>query len=331
MALDQKYLDLFRQKIHWGRIEIDREACIGCGQCVKNCPGKVPALDEEEKAYMRGDECMSCSNCAVTCPADAITVVQTFYIEDGYHRTTPADIPYKPPAPPLDAEGNPAEYTATERAVFERRSVRNFKDDPVPEPLIRRVLEAGRHAPSTGNCQPWRFIVITDKELLDELAGRIQPLAGMASAMYRTDEMLEALAAQYEMDPQPGLYDPRVQAGVTCIGEGTLPTFLNAPALIVILGDERAISGPEINIGICGQNMTLVANSLGLGACWVGFIGLVNMMDDVKERFGIQPPYKVVASVALGYPAFKQAGMVAREAKPVTWFRPGAAGPEIEG
>jgi len=330
MSLDQKYLDLFRPKIHWGKIEIDREKCIGCGQCIENCPGKVPVLDDEDKAIMGREECITCSNCVVTCPEDAISIAETFYVEEGYYKTIPEDIPYKPPAPPLDAEGNPTEYTTVEKAVLERRSARNYKDEPVPDHLIRRVLEAGRHAPSTGNCQPWRFIVITDRALLTEISERVQMLAGMASTMYRTDEMLEALAAQYETDPQPGMFDPRVQGGIYCVGEGTLPALLNASALIVILGDERAISGPEINVGICGQNMTLVANSLGLAACWCGFINLVELMEDMRGRLGIEKPYKIVSSVAIGYPAFKQHGMVAREAKPVTWIRPGSEGLQIE-
>lgn len=327
MTIDKQFM--FRPKVHWGKIEIDQEKCVGCGQCTDNCPGKVPVV-EEGKARMGREECITCSNCVVTCPEEAITIKETFYVEEGFYKTVPADIPYEYPAPPKDADGKSTEFTPMEKAVFERRSNRNFTKDPVPEHLIRRILEAGRHAPSTGNCQPWRFVVITDKELLDEIAGRIQPLAAMASAAYRTDEMLDMLVAQYEMEPQPGMFDPRVQGGIQAVGEGILPVFLDTPTLIILLGDERAISGPEINIGICGQNMTLVANSLGLGACWVGFVSLLNMIEDLKQRLGIEPPYKVIASLAVGYPAFKQHGMVAREAKPVTWFRPGASGPEVE-
>ena len=52
---------------------------------------------------------------------------------------------------------------------MERRSVRRFKKDPVPPDLIRRVLEAARFAPSTGNCQPWKFLVITNPEVIAEM------------------------------------------------------------------------------------------------------------------------------------------------------------------
>jgi nitroreductase len=261
---------------------------------------------------------------------DAITLVDSFYVEDGYYQTTPADIPYKPPAEPLDADGNATEYTPIDKEILARRSVRNFKDDPVPDTLIRRVLEAGRMAPSAGNCQPWKFIVITDKDMLTELSERIQQLAGMAAMMYHDDDMLEALVGQYEADPQPGMYDPRVQFGIKAVSEGLLPTFLNAPAMIIILGDERAIGGPDMNVGICGSNMNYVANSIGLGSCWCGFTGLINMIPDLLEKFGIEAPYKVSSSLVLGYPEFEQKGMVAREAKPVEWYRAGSAAPSIE-
>ena len=50
------------------------------------------------------------------------------------------------PLEPKDKDGKPDEWNQTERIILERRSVRNFKKDPVPDHLIRRVLEAGRFA-----------------------------------------------------------------------------------------------------------------------------------------------------------------------------------------
>jgi hypothetical protein len=50
----------------------------------------------------------------------------------------------------------------------------------------------------------------------------------------------------------------------------------------------------------------------------------------LKEKLGIREPWRVCSSMLLGYPKFKQGGVVARELRPVTWFREGAEGPELE-
>jgi nitroreductase len=54
--------------------------------------------------------------------------------------------------------------TPVERAIKERRSVRAYRDEPVPEELLQRVLEAARWAPSGVNAQPWHFVVVRDKK-----------------------------------------------------------------------------------------------------------------------------------------------------------------------
>lgn len=50
-----------------------------------------------------------------------------------------------------------------------RRSVRKFKSKQVPAHLVRRILEIGRYAPSQGNCQPWKFAVVRDKDMIARL------------------------------------------------------------------------------------------------------------------------------------------------------------------
>jgi len=105
----------------------------------------------------------------VVCESGAISIGEPYHVKDGFWKTQPHPLPMKEPLSPKDAEGNPAEWTPVEQAILERRSVRNFTDKPVSDHLIRRVLEAGRFAPTSGNCQPWKFIVITDKTIIDEL------------------------------------------------------------------------------------------------------------------------------------------------------------------
>jgi nitroreductase len=266
----------------------------------------------------------------VACPRDAVSIVDVFHVDDGFWATEPC-VPAKMPLQPRDADGKPDKWNAIERAVFYRRSVRNYKDKPVPETLIRRVLEAGRFAPSAGNCQPWKFIVVTDRALMNKIDEAIVNVLGPLYHMYMDDEQVKNLALSFEANPNPAGWDPRVvMGGYGSLFRGDLPPLLNAPALIIILGDQRAISGPDINLGICGQNMNLVANSLGIRACWVGFIQALNMVPSFTEKFGVRPPWVIRTSLVLGYPKFKQDGVVAREYRPVTWFREGSEVPETD-
>jgi nitroreductase len=55
-------------------------------------------------------------------------------------------------------------------AIRARRNVRQYTDQPIPREDLERILEAGRRAPSSGNWQPWDFVVVTDRDQLTELA-----------------------------------------------------------------------------------------------------------------------------------------------------------------
>jgi nitroreductase/NAD-dependent dihydropyrimidine dehydrogenase PreA subunit len=315
-----------------GVMSLDREKCTKCNLCISNCP--LGAWETDEDGYPRqkeGSDCFSCFNCMVPCASDAISIVEVYHVEDGFYATDPHPLPAVMPLQPRDAEGNLDEWNAIERAVYERRSVRNFRNRPVPEPIIRRVLEAGRFAPSAGNCQPWKFVVVTNEALRTEMNNVVTNALRMLYMTYTNDDLVKNLVPTYEADPRPGSWDPRViLGGIGSIAAGNGPVFLDAPVVILILGDERAISGPEVNVGICGQNMNLVANSLGIKACWLGFSQVINMVPPLKEKLGVADPWRIVSGMVLGYPKFKQEGAVAREYRPISWFREGSDGAEIE-
>jgi nitroreductase/NAD-dependent dihydropyrimidine dehydrogenase PreA subunit len=324
---------IFRpETVHMGVMAVDKEKCTKCGLCLENCPFRAWETDEDGFPRQKQEyECFSCYNCMVPCATDAISIVEAYHVDDGFYATDPHPLPAKMPLEPRDAEGNLDEWNAIERAVFQRRSVRNFKDQPVPETIIRRVLEAGRFAPSAGNCQPWKFIVVTNKALINQMNEATYGVFNMLYNTYKNDELVKNLVPMYEADPRPGSWDPRVVlGGFGAIARRELPVFLNAPVVILVAGDERAITGPELNVGICGQNMNLVANSLGIKACWVGFSVAINMIPPLKEKLGIKDPWRIITSMVLGYPKFKQDGVVPREFRPITWFREGVEVPEEE-
>lgn len=312
-----------------GVMKVDPDKCTSCGLCTQNCPFRCWEMGEDEIPRLKsGYACFSCFNCMVACPVDAISIVQTYKVEGGYWDT--GFPPVKMPLEPRDAEGNPAKWTEVELAILNRRSVRNFKETPVPEPLIRRVLEAGRFAPSAGNHQPWKFTVVTDKKFITELEEAAYNVnKGLYELYINDDTVMKAFAMVGGTLPAP-VFDYRVMVGgFRALVAKDLSIFFNAPCVIFVGGHEN-LNGPELQIGICGQNMNLAAQSLGLGCCWSNFGRDVRLVPEIRARLGFVDGWNIITAMCLGYPKFKQEGMVPRMFRPITWFRPGSDKPQIE-
>ncbi|TMD53684.1 MAG: nitroreductase family protein [Chloroflexi bacterium] len=140
-----------------------------------------------------------------------------------------------------------------------RRSVRKFRDRPVPRELIEQILEAARWAPSPHGRQPWRFIVLTRPELKNLLA----------------DRMGETWRHNLQMDGQDsGVVNLRL--------DKSRQRILNAPVIILPClyledldryPDERRQADETTmaiqSIGAAIQNMLLMAYDLGLDAGWM--------------------------------------------------------------
>ncbi|MBT4265596.1 MAG: 4Fe-4S binding protein [Deltaproteobacteria bacterium] len=324
---------IFRPKgVHMGIMEFDADVCSQCGNCILNCPFKALEEGEDGTPQLReGYACFSCYNCMVTCGDDAVTIGERYHVTEGVFKSDPLIPNQTLPRKAKDENDQPVEWNQTERLIFERRSVRNFKPDPVPETLIRRVLEAGRFAPSGGNCQPWKFIVVEEPTMIDEMNSCCSNFLTMFYGAYRDDNAVKMLVPSYQEKGTVGSFDPRiVLGGAGAIAKGELKTFLNAPVIILLAGDRRSIGGTELPIGICGQNMNLAAQSLGLGFCWIGFARTIEKDPKLKEKLGLKDPWVIQSACVLGYPDFKQSGLVPRDDRPVTWFKKGSSGASID-
>jgi nitroreductase len=149
----------------------------------------------------------------------------------------------------------------TDPGLFETisttRAMRRLKTDPVPDALIVRILEAGQCAPSGGNAQGWRFLVVKDREV----KARVQ-------AIYKR-AFDEKVGPAYASNPPPPGMSPERYARQHAAVEYLTEHFHEAPVWIVaclIHGAARPTRGSGASIYPAVQNMLLAARALGLGA-----------------------------------------------------------------
>lgn len=150
-----------------------------------------------------------------------------------------------------------------------RRSVRAYRDQPVPRKLVDECLEAARLAPSACNSQPWRFLVLDNRD-------RIRAVAKAAcSGIYRMNRFIETA--------------PVLIVAIT-----------EASKWLARMGGRiRDVRYNLIDIGIAGDHLTLAAAERGLGTCWIGWFDEAAL----KRKLALPEPTQVDVIMPMGYPA----------------------------
>ncbi len=224
-----------------------------------------------------------------------------------------------------------AGWNAVEQVMLQRRSIRKYKRKQVPAHLIRRMLEAGRYAPSQGNCQPWKFVVVRDADMIQQMEEFCVGVCKKFSrrfdyANYPRGSMqhfLTRATSKLLNRFSPNMLHPVPMTAISLIAQGRFAVFHQAPTVILLLMDKRGIGSPEIDIGICGQNIVLAAQSLGLGTCWIGFSKFLNQSREWCARLGVEPPYELSEAITVGYPIGEPTRLIARDTHEIAWFEGG--------
>lgn len=192
-------------------------------------------------------------------------------------------------------------------AVRERRSIRKFKADEVPEKTINEILADGSWAPSWGNTQPWEIYVITGKALesLRE-ANRQKLLAGIPPSpeIKMPETWPEALKKRYTDVGKSVLTSLSIaredeQERLRYITD--MYSFFHVPCLILFCLDKGlVVEYAMLDIGLILQTICLLAHDRGLGTCILA--ASARYPDMLRGLLKIPENKSIAIGVALGYP-----------------------------
>lgn len=193
------------------------------------------------------------------------------------------------------------------KAITERRSIRCFKSDPVPEEVIRGILEEARWAPSWGNTQPWEFYVVTGKVLeLFKRGNRQRCIDGVAPSpeVPMPEAWPEAQKKRYVgvgRHVLSSLSIARDDAEGRNRYYADMFDLFGAPCLILTCIDRTLlIEYAMLDVGLVNQTICLLAHERGLGTCILA--AAVRYPQHLREYVPVPESKTIVIGTAIGYP-----------------------------
>jgi nitroreductase len=147
--------------------------------------------------------------------------------------------------------------------IKQRRTIRKFKQDPIPQEILRDLVDCARLAPSASNMQPLEYIVVSQKEICDKV---------------------------FENLSWAGYIAPNGTPK-----EGERPTAY----IVILINKSRATKWIGHDIGAAFENILLGAWGLGIGSCVIASVNRKN----IREILNIPFEYEIDTVIALGYKA----------------------------
>jgi nitroreductase len=164
--------------------------------------------------------------------------------------------------------------------LLKRRSIRKYLDKPVDLDLLQEIIHESTLAPSAGNEQPWKFIIVQNTKVLRKIS----------------EDCKETLLARIAANP-----NDYAQKYARMLQNETFNIFYNAPCLVLILGESQ-VKNLLFDCTLAASYFMMAAAAKGLGTCWINFAReLTNPA--LLEMIGVPVNHAIVAPIIIGYPA----------------------------
>jgi len=262
-------------------ITVNQKKCTKCGLCIIECPaglftkdetGIAKPVDEAEK------KCFYCGHCISICHGQAISL--------------PISVPEK--LKKINSELNITVEQA-EQFLKGNRSVRLYKEDPVPKDIIHKIMDITRYAPSAKNAQPLNWIITENREVTRKLADFTAEGFSLAGTEFLTK------VVDIYMD------------GKDIILRG-------APHIIIAHAHQDGFD-PSVDCSIALTYFDLAANAYGLGTCWAGFFMIgVNSYQVLSDYLKLPQGHKVYGAMMFGYPKYRYQLIPERKQPEIRWM-----------
>jgi nitroreductase/NAD-dependent dihydropyrimidine dehydrogenase PreA subunit len=290
-------------------ITIDKQKCTDCRKCFDICPNYVFSLknntgNKKTIELRYPEQCCVCGHCIAICQTRALS-----------HE----NLPFNSIIP---VQRDQIEPESIEKLLVSRRSVRNYKQKPVPEEMLRRLLEIAVHSGSSSNGQTEEFIVIRDQKKLRELELLVIDALWNAGLKFLNSGFMKTVMkkiygneviCQYEA--YHNIIKHRREHNEQ---EGMI--FRNAPAVIVVYGIKTNFLA-QTNCALAIRNIEILAETMGLGTCWVGFLpSAANKSKKINKFLQIPGDKTVLASLMLGFPKYTYRYKLPRKERCVSWL-----------
>jgi nitroreductase/Pyruvate/2-oxoacid:ferredoxin oxidoreductase delta subunit len=291
-----------KRRIDPPRVE-ESKCIISCGLCVTVCPSFVLEMRNKKAEVVRGSWCIGCDHCGAVCPTEAI-------ISDGSSERKSCLENGPVPSP-----------EALQRLFLERRSHRIYKREPVPEAILRRILDAGNCVPTGSNSQNVHYILLTSSEKINQL--REMTLNFYGRIFSRLQSWLGGLVLSWMAGVKTveNLREsiPKFEYAYKKIKEGEDRLFYDAPVVVLTHAESWDSSSP-FNCSAALYQCSLMAQSLRLGCCFNGIlVNAVNQSRKIKRWLGIPRDHASYAALTLGYPDVRYLRPAHRDPPKATW------------
>ena len=259
-------------------IYIDETKCIGCCACVKDCLSRAIVCEAGKARITK--PCFRCGHCIAVCPSGAVSM-------DDFDMKEVLPFEKESFTIPPDVLLNVIKY---------RRSIRQFRNEPVEKAKLEQLLEAGRFAPTGSNAQNVSYRVICDQ------IHEFTELSMKEFRRYRDPELFARLFP-------PPMTPDRVNF------EDDDFLFKGGHAVIL------AISPSAVNAALASAYMELLAHTMGLGVVYVGFFTrLTAVSEPVREWLKLRKEDTVVTALSIGYPDVEYHRTVPRKKAEARWL-----------